>query len=146
MSQRLGTNASKSSLWKCKNKTSMGFIASYHLFYVQRSMAALITRMRTKCRKSKGEQEIKQNRLWSVVRQRNARKVISCISTAKTKLCLRTHSAMYYHKDIPQQWLWVCRWWKQNDHDHAFLLLGLEVETHSKWGSVIFMQHYIAQS
>lgn len=82
VSQRLGTNASKSSLWKCKSNIFLGFTASCHLFHVQRPMAAFITRVRTKCRKSKGEWEIKQNRLWSVIRQRNARKVVNRISTA----------------------------------------------------------------
>lgn len=52
---------------------------------------------------------------------------------------------MHNHKDIPQQWLWACRWWKQDDHGRAFLLFGLEVKTYSKWGSTIFMQHYTAQ-
>lgn len=94
---------------------------------------------------SQKEREIQQNRLWSVVKQRNARKFITNISTAKKKLCPRAHSATHYHKDMPQQWLWAWRWWKQDDHGHAFLLLGLEVEAHSIWGSVILMQHYIAQ-
>lgn len=141
MNQRLDMNASKSSLCKCKSNIFRGFIASY-LFHVWRPMAAFITRVRTKCRKSKEETETKQNRLWSVVRQRNARKVMTHISTAKKKLHSRTHSAVHCHKDIPQKWLWAYRWWKQDDHS---LLLKLEVETHSKWGSVIFMQHYITQ-
>ena len=57
VNQRLGMNASKFSLWKCKNNLFRSFIASYHLFHAQRSMAAFITRLRTKCRKSKGERE-----------------------------------------------------------------------------------------
>lgn len=145
VNQRLGMNASKSSLCKCKSNIFRAFIASYHLFHVWRLMAAFITGVGTKCRKSKGERETKQNRLWSVVKQRNVTKVMTHISTVKKKLHPRAHSAVHYHKDIPQQWLWACRCWKQDHHIHAFLLLGLEVGTHSKWGSIIFMQHYIAQ-
>lgn len=143
MNQRQGRNASKSSLWKGKCNIFRGFIASYHLFHVQRLMAAFITRVRTKCRKSKGERD-QTEKLWSVVRQRNSRKFITRISTAKKKLHPGTHLAMHYC-DMPQQWLWACGWWKKDDHDHAVLPLGLEVETHSKLDSVILMQHYIAQ-
>lgn len=71
------------------------------------------------------ERRTQKNRLRSVIRQRNARKLVTSISITKKKKKRSRDTAMQHHEHIPQQWLWAFRWWNQDGcYNRAFLLLG----------------------
>lgn len=79
------------------------------------------------------ERGTQKNRLWSVIRQRSTRKLVTSISTTKKKIMSReTHDIMKTCPSSGFEHAGGC-------HNHAFLLRGLAVETHLKCDQVYLM-------